>query len=144
MSWPSAFAAAGSRDSRFQQDPISVQGRSFEVRFKKWGRLHYDASTQIFDPKRLDLCSKPCLNSYHSSSSFYLRAKQDSQKQLKFSGRCMGSMPHHRRRQRSNLSKKSKALNATYNPAAPNYPLRDPKYHLIETIRPLIELHWGV
>ena len=26
----------------------------------------------------------------------------------------------------------------------PNYPLRDPKYHLIETIRPLIELHWVV
>ena len=26
----------------------------------------------------------------------------------------------------------------------PNYPLRDPKYHLIETIRPLIEVHWGV
>ena len=29
-------------------------------------------------------------------------------------------------------------------PAPPNYPLRDPKYHLIETIRPLIEVHWGV
>ena len=25
----------------------------------------------------------------------------------------------------------------------PNYPLRDPIYHLIETIRPLIEVHWG-
>ena len=25
----------------------------------------------------------------------------------------------------------------------PNYPLRDPKYHLMETIRPLIEVHWG-
>ena len=23
-------------------------------------------------------------------------------------------------------------------------PTRDPKYHLIETIRPLIEVHWGV
>ena len=31
-----------------------------------------------------------------------------------------------------------------YVPAPPNCPLRDPKYHLIETIRPLIELHWGV
>ena len=30
-------------------------------------------------------------------------------------------------------------------PPAPNYPfLRDSKYHLIETIRPLIEVHWGV
>ena len=29
-------------------------------------------------------------------------------------------------------------------PAPPNYPLRDPKYHLIETIRPLIEVLWGV
>ena len=29
-------------------------------------------------------------------------------------------------------------------PAPPNYPLRDPEYHLIETIRPLIELHGGV
>ena len=29
-------------------------------------------------------------------------------------------------------------------PAPPNYPLRDPKYHLIETIRPLIEVPWGV
>ena len=29
-------------------------------------------------------------------------------------------------------------------PAPPNYPLRDPKYHLIETIRPPIEVHWGV
>ena len=28
-------------------------------------------------------------------------------------------------------------------PAPPNYPLRDPKYHLIETIRPLIEVHRG-
>ena len=28
-------------------------------------------------------------------------------------------------------------------PAPPNYPVRDPKYHLIETIRPLIEVHWG-
>ena len=31
-----------------------------------------------------------------------------------------------------------------YIPAPPNYPLRDPKYHLIETIRPLMEVHWGV
>ena len=34
-----------------------------------------------------------------------------------------------------------------YTPAAPapsNYPLRDPKYHLIETIRPSIEVHWRV
>ena len=29
-------------------------------------------------------------------------------------------------------------------PAPPNHRLRDPKYHLIETIRPLIEVHWGV
>ena len=29
-------------------------------------------------------------------------------------------------------------------PAPPNYPLRHPKYHAIETIRPLIEVHWGV
>ena len=29
-------------------------------------------------------------------------------------------------------------------PAPPNYHLRHPKYHLIETIRPLIEVHWGV
>ena len=29
-------------------------------------------------------------------------------------------------------------------PAPPNYPLRDPKYHLIETMRPLIEVHCGV
>ena len=28
--------------------------------------------------------------------------------------------------------------------APPNCPLRNPKYHLIETIRPLIEVHWGV
>ena len=28
-------------------------------------------------------------------------------------------------------------------PAPPNYPLRYPKYHLIETIKPLIEIHWG-
>ena len=31
-----------------------------------------------------------------------------------------------------------------WNPAPPNYPLRNPKYHLIESIRPLIEVHWGV
>ena len=28
--------------------------------------------------------------------------------------------------------------------STPNYPLRHPKYHLVETIRPLIEVHWGV
>ena len=37
-----------------------------------------------------------------------------------------------------------RALKASILPAPPNYPFRDPKYHLIETIRPLIELHWGV
>ena len=31
-----------------------------------------------------------------------------------------------------------------YLPTAPNYPLRHPKYHLIETMRPLIEAYWGV
>ena len=30
-----------------------------------------------------------------------------------------------------------------YLPAPPNYPLRYPKYHLIQTIRPLIEVHCG-
>ena len=29
-------------------------------------------------------------------------------------------------------------------PAPPNYPLRNPKYHLIETIRPLTKVNWGV
>ena len=29
-------------------------------------------------------------------------------------------------------------------PARPNYPLRDPKCHQIETRRPLIDVHWGV
>ena len=29
-------------------------------------------------------------------------------------------------------------------PAPRNYPLRDRKYHRTETIRPSIELHWGV
>ena len=28
--------------------------------------------------------------------------------------------------------------------APPNYTLGYPKYHLIETIRPLIHVHWGV
>ena len=28
-------------------------------------------------------------------------------------------------------------------PASPNCPLRQPKYHLIETTRPLIQVHWG-
>ena len=27
--------------------------------------------------------------------------------------------------------------------APPNYPLRCPKYYLIETMRPLVEVHWG-
>ena len=31
-----------------------------------------------------------------------------------------------------------------YLPAPPNYPVRYPKYHLIESIRPLREVHWGV
>ena len=31
-----------------------------------------------------------------------------------------------------------------YLPALPDYPLRHPKYHLIETIRPSIEVLWGV
>ena len=26
----------------------------------------------------------------------------------------------------------------------PNYPFRYPKYHPIETLRPLIEVHWGL
>ena len=29
-------------------------------------------------------------------------------------------------------------------PAPPNYPLRDPKYHPIESMRSLNELHWGM
>ena len=29
-------------------------------------------------------------------------------------------------------------------PAPSNYPFRNPKHHLIETIRPLIEVHWEV
>ena len=29
-------------------------------------------------------------------------------------------------------------------PAPPNYPLRHPRYHLIEIIRPLIEVPWGL
>ena len=29
-------------------------------------------------------------------------------------------------------------------PAPPNYPLRDPIYQLVETIMPLVEVHWGV
>ena len=28
-------------------------------------------------------------------------------------------------------------------PAPPNYPLKDPKYHLLETIRPLMEVYLG-
>ena len=27
--------------------------------------------------------------------------------------------------------------------SAPNYPFRHPKYHLIGTIRPSVEVHWG-
>ena len=38
----------------------------------------------------------------------------------------------------------TQSLNAQCPPAPTNYPLRDPKYHLIETIRLLIEIHWGV
>ena len=37
-----------------------------------------------------------------------------------------------------------KTQNHTLPPALPNCPLKYPKYHLIETIRPLIEVHWGV
>ena len=37
-----------------------------------------------------------------------------------------------------------RALSGTFFAAPSNYPLRDPKYHLVETIRPLMELHWGV
>ena len=33
---------------------------------------------------------------------------------------------------------------APHEPAPPNYPLRDPKCHPIESIRLLIEVHWGV
>ena len=29
-------------------------------------------------------------------------------------------------------------------PAPPDYPLRNPKYHLMESIRPLIKVHWGL
>ena len=29
-------------------------------------------------------------------------------------------------------------------PVPPNSPLGHPKYHPIETIRPVIEVHWGV
>ena len=29
-------------------------------------------------------------------------------------------------------------------PAHPNCPLRNPKYHRIDPIRPLVEVHWGV
>ena len=28
-------------------------------------------------------------------------------------------------------------------PATPNYPLRDPKYHLLEIIWPSMKVHWG-
>ena len=35
-------------------------------------------------------------------------------------------------------------MKAVPQPRAPIYPLRDPKYHQIETIWPLIELHWGI
>ena len=29
-------------------------------------------------------------------------------------------------------------------PAPPNNPFRDPKYHVIDTIRPLLEVYWGL
>ena len=32
----------------------------------------------------------------------------------------------------------------SFPPAPPNCPLRNPKYHQLETTRPLIEVHWGV
>ena len=30
-----------------------------------------------------------------------------------------------------------------YDMSPPDYSLRQPQYHIIETIRPLIEVHWG-
>ena len=39
---------------------------------------------------------------------------------------------------------KEQTHQSRYLPATPHYPLRHPKYHLIETTRPLIEVHWGV
>ena len=33
---------------------------------------------------------------------------------------------------------------ASSQPAPPNYPLRYPEYHLIETVRLFMEVHWGV
>ena len=42
-----------------------------------------------------------------------------------------------------NLPEARLFLKSDYQPAPPYYPLRDPKYHLTETIRPLIEVHWG-
>ena len=39
--------------------------------------------------------------------------------------------------------KSSKQITRTKLPAPPNYPLRHPNYHLIEAIRPLMEVHWG-
>ena len=41
------------------------------------------------------------------------------------------------------LGRRGAALGAPKISGAPNYPLRDPKYHLIDIIRPLIEVHWG-
>ena len=46
-------------------------------------------------------------------------------------------------------SKKQQSCKNTHDPpvqtpAPPNYPLRNPKYHLTETMRPLIEVHWGI
>ena len=35
-----------------------------------------------------------------------------------------------------------KALTLDQHP--PNYPLGDPIYYLMDTIRPLIQVHWGV
>ena len=53
---------------------------------------------------------------------------------------CMGVAKN----QRHLLRVKKATPKQDSQPAPPNYPLRDPIYHLIETIRPLIEVHWGV
>ena len=42
------------------------------------------------------------------------------------------------------ISNPQSLLEAMYEPVPPNYCLREPKYHLIETIRPLTEIHWEV
>ena len=46
---------------------------------------------------------------------------------------------HHAESYRRDLAKKRCSRCVA---APPNYPLRDPKNHLIETIRPLMEIHW--